>query len=47
MTGLDPARLELSAPGDRYADYCLWDYEPVGPTAGRLRQASLLWHSLS
>ncbi|BAU91125.1 hypothetical protein MPPM_2520 [Methylorubrum populi] len=47
MTGLDPARLELSAPGDRYADYCLWDYEPVGPTAGRLRSASLLWHSLA
>ncbi|CAO4167039.1 hypothetical protein [Methylorubrum populi] len=44
---LDPARLEWAAPGDRYADYCLWDYEPVGPTTGRLRQASLLWHSLT
>ncbi|MBD8905703.1 hypothetical protein [Methylorubrum zatmanii] len=44
---LDPARLERAAPGDRYADYCLWDYEPVGPTTGRLRQASLLWHSLA
>ncbi|GLS43624.1 hypothetical protein [Methylobacterium brachythecii] len=40
-------RLELTVPGDRYADYCLWDYQPVGPTAGRLRQASLLWHSFS
>jgi len=47
MTGLDPARLEFAAPGDRYADYCLWDYEPLGPTAGRLRQSSLLWHSLA
>lgn len=40
-------RLEFTAPGDRYADYCLWDYQPVGPTAGRLRQATLLWNSLS
>ncbi len=47
MIPLDPARLEMAAPGDRYADYCLWDYEPVGPTAGRLRQSSLLWHSLA
>lgn len=47
MTGLDPTRLEFAAPGDRYADYCLWDYEPLGPTAGRLRQSSLLWHSLA
>ncbi|MEA1831388.1 hypothetical protein U8607_04760 [Methylobacterium durans] len=44
---LDPARVELAAPGDRYADYCLWDYEPLGPTVGRLRQSTLLWHSLA
>ena len=47
MNPLDPARMEMAAVGDRYADYCLWDYEPVGPTAGRLRQVSLLWHSLA
>ncbi|MDR7036121.1 hypothetical protein J2X36_000859 [Methylobacterium sp. BE186] len=44
---LDPARIELAEPGDRYADYCLWDYEPLGPTRGRLKQATVLWHSLA
>jgi len=38
-------RLEATRPGDRYADYCLWDYLPPQPTAGKLRSASLLWNS--
>ena len=39
--------LERSAPGDRYADYCLWDYPPVAPPAGKLRCANLLWRALA
>jgi hypothetical protein len=38
--------LERTSPRDRYADYCLWDYEPVAPTAGKLRCASLLWRAI-
>jgi len=39
--------LERSAPGDRYADYCLWDYPPVAPPQGKLRCANLLWRALA
>jgi hypothetical protein len=39
--------LEWTAPSDKYRDYCLWDYAPVAPTEGKLRQASLLWHSFA
>ena len=39
--------IELAAPGDRYADYCLWDYPPPQPAAGKLRSATLLWHSFA
>jgi hypothetical protein len=38
--------LELAGPRDRYADYCLWDYQPVAPTAGKLRCANLLWRAI-
>ena len=38
--------LERAAPQDRYADYCLWDYPPVTPPAGKLRCANLLWRSI-
>ncbi len=38
--------LERSAAGDRYADYCLWDYPPVAPTTDKLRCANLLWRAL-
>jgi hypothetical protein len=38
--------LERTAPGDRYRDYCLWDYEPPAPTAGKLRCANLLWRAI-
>jgi hypothetical protein len=39
--------LERSAAGDRYADYCLWDYPPVASTQGKLRCANLLWRALA
>ncbi|WP_269930472.1 hypothetical protein [Aminobacter sp. HY435] len=38
--------LEWAGPSDPYFDYCLWDYKPIAPTAGKLRSSSLLWHSL-
>src|SRR5215475_3292933 len=49
MTALDlPVRdLERSAAGDRYADYCLWDYPPLTPPLGKLRCANLLWRALA
>lgn len=39
-------KLEFAAPQDRYADYCLWDYPPVVPPAGKLRCANLLWRAI-
>ena len=41
-----PMALERTAPGDRYADYCLWDYQPAAPPAGKLRSANLLWRAI-
>jgi hypothetical protein len=38
--------LEYVGPADRYADYCLWDYPPVTPPAGKLRCANLLWRAI-
>jgi len=46
VTNLAVGTLERALPRDRYADYCLWDYEPVAPTAGKLRCANLLWQSI-
>jgi hypothetical protein len=46
MTAATEPVLERSAARDRYADYCLWDYPPVAPTAGKLRCANLLWRAL-
>jgi hypothetical protein len=40
-------RLERVTADDRFADYCLWDYEPLTPPAGKLRSASLLWQGLA
>jgi hypothetical protein len=37
--------LEWTEPGDRFHDYCLWEYAPVSPIAGKLRAASVLWQS--
>ncbi|MBE7182860.1 MAG: hypothetical protein INR68_00465 [Methylobacterium mesophilicum] len=41
----DASVLEWAEPGDQYRDYCLWDYAPQAATQGKLRSASLLWHS--
>jgi hypothetical protein len=38
--------LERSAPGDRYADYCLWDYPPLTRPEGKLRSSNLLWQAI-
>lgn len=38
--------MEDSLPGDVYADYCQWPYNPPAPTGGKLRQSSMLWASL-
>ncbi|HEX4410172.1 MAG TPA: hypothetical protein VH206_15470 [Xanthobacteraceae bacterium] len=38
--------LERARAGDRYADYCLWGYEPVAPAEGKLRCANLLWRAI-
>ena len=37
---------EAVAPGDHYADYCQWPYDPPAPVGGKLRQVSLLWYAL-
>jgi len=39
--------LEWSQPGDRYTDFCLWDYAPAAPTTGRLRSVNLLYDSFA
>lgn len=39
-------RLEYAAAGDAFADFMLWDYEPVAPTGNKLRSASLLFHTI-
>jgi hypothetical protein len=38
--------LERAGQRDRYADYCLWDYQPVAPTDGKLKCANLLWRAI-
>ncbi|MBD3315801.1 MAG: hypothetical protein GF344_08450 [Chitinivibrionales bacterium] len=38
-------RLEPIGPNDRYHDYCLWEYEPVSSSQGKLRSINLLDHS--
>ncbi|WP_294539720.1 hypothetical protein [uncultured Rhodoblastus sp.] len=38
--------LERSKPGERFADYCLWDYHPVAPPLGKLNSANLLWRAI-
>jgi hypothetical protein len=49
MTALSrpEAILERATEGDRYADYCLWDYPPVASPRGKLRCANLLWYALA
>ena len=40
------AWMEPTQPGDHYADYCQWPYDPPAPTGGKLRQSSLFWAAL-
>lgn len=42
----DAKWMEPTQPGDHYADYCQWPYDPPAPTGGKLRQSSLLWAAL-
>jgi len=45
-TNLAQTGLERTAPNDRYADYCLWDYAPLASPGGKLRCANLLWRAI-
>jgi hypothetical protein len=38
-------RLEYATAEDVFFDFCLWEYRPVVPFEGKLRSASLLFHS--
>lgn len=38
-------RLEYTTAGERFLDFCLWEYTPVAPFESKLRAASLLFHS--
>ncbi|WP_020175408.1 hypothetical protein [Methyloferula stellata] len=42
-SAMSTSTIERVGPHDRFADYCLWDYEPRGPAAGKLRSSTLLW----
>ena len=46
VAGVATVALERTTPRDSYRDYCLWDYEPVAPTDGKLRCANLLWRAI-
>jgi len=37
--------VEYTAADDKYFNYCWWPYNPVAETEGKLRPASLLFHS--
>ncbi len=39
------SRLEYTAAGDRFFDFCLWEYVPIAPFESKLRAASMLFHS--
>ncbi len=38
-------RLEMTTAQDRFADFCLWDYQPVAPPENKFRSSNLLFHS--
>jgi hypothetical protein len=46
VMNLAARELERTTPHDRYADYCLWDYQPIAPPAGKLRSSNLLWRAI-
>lgn len=39
-------RLEYSTATDTFSDFMLWKYAPIAPFEGKLRAASILFHSL-
>lgn len=41
------ARLEPTTSADLYYNYCWWPYQPVAPTAGKLRPVSLLFETFA
>lgn len=38
------SRFEYSREGDRFFDYCLWDYAPIAPVEGKFRSVNQLLH---
>lgn len=46
MTPLEK-RFEYSREGDRFFDYCLWDYAPVAPVEGKFRSVNQLYHGFA
>lgn len=38
-------RLEYTTIEDTFSDFCLWEYMPVAPYEGKLRPASMLFHT--
>jgi len=39
--------LEYAPTEERAYDFCAWEYEPLAPSKGRLRSASLLFHAFT
>ncbi len=37
--------LEIAKAGEPHFDFCLWEYAPPAPSAGKLRSVNLLWRS--
>ncbi len=42
-----PAPLELCREGDRCFDYCMWEYQPRTPIAGKWQASNLLFQSFA
>ncbi|MDH3536238.1 MAG: hypothetical protein OER87_10865 [Gammaproteobacteria bacterium] len=38
-------RLEYTTAGEKFLDFCLWEYTPIAPFESKLRPVSLLFHS--
>lgn len=47
MTGDLSALAVDAAPSDAFVDFCLWDYEPLAPVAGRWRSETILLQSFA
>ena len=46
MTGI-PFALEYASANERLKNYCLADYMPVAPSAGKLKSSNLLFQTLA